>query len=222
MRAATHLNNTASRQPAMLLLATLLCALAMPASAGKLYKWIDEDGKVRYSDRLPPQQTAREHQQLNSQGMVLTTKEAAKSPEELAAEAEAKRKLEAERKEAARLKAIRDQQDRVLIMTYASEAEIEHARENRIEVVDSVIRLIETSIEATQQKLDGTNKSAKRNYTDKGRDIPGGVAQKIEHLERKIEIRNEQLQAKIVEKEKIRKKYDLDLERYRLLKSASN
>ena len=204
------------------MLAALLCAVAMPASAAKLYKWVDENGQIRYSDRLPPQQSKQAHQQLNSQGVVLTTKDAAASPEELAAEAEAKRKLEEEEREAARLKEIQDKKDRVLLLTFGSEDEIEHARENRIEVIESVIRLIENSIESTQQKLDGLNKSADRNYRSKGKEIPGGLAQKIEHAERKILNRDAQLQAKQLEKERINAKYEQDLERYRLLKSASN
>jgi hypothetical protein len=206
----------------MLLLAALLCAFAMPASAAKLYKWVDEDGNVRYSDRLPLQQTSKEHQQLNSQGIVLNSTDAAKPPEEAATEAEAKRKLEAEQLEAARIKAVQDRKDLVLTMTFASEAEIENARDNRIEAIDSVIRLIETNIESTQKKLDEVKKSATLIYTSKDKEIPGGVAQKIEHFERKIESRNSQLQAKAGEKDKINAKYGADLERFRLLKSASN
>jgi hypothetical protein len=205
-----------------LLLAIALCVFSTQASAATLYKWIDADGKVQYSDRLPADQSDRQHQQLNSQGVVLTTKEAAKTPEEVAEEAEVNRKLEEEQREEARLKEIQDQKDRVLLLTFGSEEEIEHARENRIQVIDSVIGLIEASIAKTQEKLEGLKRSAERNYTDKGQEIPGGHAQKIEHFERKIEIRNEQLAAKQEEKQKIRQKYEFDLERFRTLKSASN
>lgn len=204
-----------------LALAAFLCVFAAPTPAAKLYKWVDEDGSVRYSDRLPAQQSSKGHQQLNSQGIVLTIQEAAKSQEELEAEAKARRELEAEAREAARLKEIQDQKDRVLLLTFGSEEEIEHAHENRIEVIDSVIQLIQSNIETTQQKLEGMRNSAQRDYTSKGDEIPGGLAQKIEHAERKIELRNEQLQAKQLEREKITTKYEQDLERYRLLKSAN-
>ena len=204
------------------MLAVLLVVFAAPASAGKLYKWVDENGEVRYSDRLPPQQSGKKHQQLNSQGVVMSTQEKAKSPEELAAEAEAKRKKEAEEAEAARLKAIQDQQDRVLLLTYTSVDEIEHAREDRIAVIDSVIRLIESSVEDTQEKLDRLNKSAERDYLSKNLEVPGGLAQKIEFLERKIENRNAQLEAKLSDKAKINDKYNADLQRFQELKSASN
>jgi len=222
VRIAFHQKNTASRQTKMLLLSALLCALAMPTSAAKLYKWVDEDGAVRYSDQLPPKQTSKQHQQLNSQGMVLSTTSAARSAEELAVETEAARKLEAEQAEAARLKAIQDKEDRVLTMTFASETEIEQARDSRIEVIDSVIRLIEASIETTKEKLDEINERAEKNYTAKNREIPGGLAQKIEFFERKVESRTSQLQAKVSEKEKVRMKYETDLNRFKELKSAIN
>jgi len=213
-------NNTTVRLLAML--TVLLVAFAMPASAGKLYKWVDENGEVRYSDRLPPQQSGKQHQQLNSQGVVLSTQEKAKSSDELAAEAEAKRKIEADEAEAARLKAIQDQQDRVLLLTYTSADEIMHAREDRIAVIDSVIGLIQNSVETTQEKLDRLNKSAERNYLSKNLEVPGGLAQKIEFLERKIANRNAQLEAKLSDKAKINEKYEADLLRFQELKSASN
>ena len=204
-----------------LLLGALLCASSLSANAANLYKWVDENGNIHYSSQLPPKQTRKGHQQLNSQGVVLTTKEAAKSAEELAAEAEAKRKLEEKQAEEARIKAAQDARDRVLLLTFSSEAEIEHARENRIEVIDSVIRLINSSIETTQTKLDELKHSAETHYTSQGNEIPGGLAQKIEHAERKIESRTAQLQAKEEEKAKIYQKYETDLERYRALSAKS-
>jgi ribosomal protein L19E len=56
-----------------------LCLVSNLANAGALYKWIDENGQIRYSDRLPAAQVKKKHHQLNSQGVVLSTKEAAKS-----------------------------------------------------------------------------------------------------------------------------------------------
>ena len=110
----------------------------------------------------------------------------------------------------------------MLLLTFASEEELEHARDNRIEVIDSVIRLIESSIETTQSKLDDLNRVAETNYTSQGKEVPGGMAQKIEHFERKITSRTAQLDAKTSEREKIRERYELDLERFRHLKSARN
>jgi hypothetical protein len=216
------LKNTGSTQWSGLILAVLLCAVSSPSVAATLYKWVDENGKIRYSDRLPPNQNQKGHQQLSPQGVVLSTKNAARTPEEIAIAAEAKRALEEKQHEEARLKSIQDQQDRVLLLTFGTEQELEHARDNRMEVIDSVIRLIGSSIETTQGKLDTLQNKADNNYTSKGNAVPGGLAQKIEHFERKVENRNAQMEAKQLEKEKIRQKYELDLERFRSLKSAKN
>lgn len=212
----THFGLTAS-----LLAGLLAFAVLLPADAAKLYKWVDEEGNIRYSDRLPPNQVKKKHQQLNRQGVVVTTTDDARSPEEIAAEAERKRKADEAAAETARLKAIQDKKDNVLLMTFSSEEELGIARDNRIDVLDSVIGLIEKSIESTQQKLDQLQQNADENYLSKGNEVPGGLAQKIEHFTRKIESRNEQLLQKLEEKAKINAQYEADLERYRMLKAES-
>jgi hypothetical protein len=222
VRVVMTLKNAGSTRLPDLLLAMLLCAVSSASMAGSLYKWVDEDGAVRYSDQLPPDQSRKKHQQLNSQGVVLSTKDAARSTEEIAIEAESKRKLEEQQREEARLKSIQDKKDRVLLLTFSSEEELEHARDNRIQVIDSIIGLIANGIETTQVKLDQLSKRAQEDYISQGKDVPGGLAQKIEHFERKVDSRYGHMKLKIAEKERIRQKYEFDLERFRLLKSASN
>ena len=216
------LKNADSTRLPGLLLAMLLCAVSSASMAGALYKWVDEDGAVRYSDQLPPAQSKKRHQQLNSQGMVLSTRDAARPPEEIAIEAESKLKLEEQQREEARIKSIQDKKDRVLLLSFSSEEELKLAHDNRIQVIDSVIGLIASSIETTQVKLDQLSTRAQEAYISQGKDVPGGLAQKIEHFERKVDSRYGHMKLKIAEKERIRQKYEFDLERFRLLKSASN
>ena len=115
------LKNAGSTRLPDLLLAVLLCAISSTSMAGALYKWVDENGNVRYSDRLPPDQNKKKHQQLSSQGMVLSTRDAAKSPEEAAIEAESKRKIEEQQREEVRIKSEQQKQDRLLLHTFRSE-----------------------------------------------------------------------------------------------------
>ena len=62
----------------------LLCQwFASAVYAASLYKWVEEDGQIRYSDTLPSHQSKKRFQKIAPDGRVLTTKEAAKSPEEL-------------------------------------------------------------------------------------------------------------------------------------------
>jgi len=204
------------------LVAAALCIAAGSASAAGMYKWIGENGQVRYSDRLPAKQAKKKHQQLNSQGVVVTTTEAARSDEEIAAEAEAKRKAEEQAKEDAKLKVVQDKKDKVLLLTFSSEKELALARDDRIEVLDSVIQLINKSITSTQATLRELETSAEQNYSSQGKEVPGGLAQKIEHFTRKIENRADQLLLKIEEKDRINEQFELDLARFRELTSAEN
>ena len=190
--------------------------------AAALYKWIDDDGKVRYSDRMPTSQIKKKHQTLNKQGVIINTKEAAKTDEELAAEAEAKIELEIQLAEEKRIKDSQDKKDRVLLLTFSSEEEMNAVRDNRIDVIDSVIRLIQKSIVGNEVTLIDLQDSADLKYVSKGKEIPGGLAQKIEHFTRKISSRTDQLSLKMVEKQKVIGQFDLDLERYRFLKEQEN
>jgi hypothetical protein len=206
----------------VLLLALILSAFSKQASAGALYKWVDENGQIRYSDRLPPNQVKKKHQQLNSQGVILSTKEAAKSDEELAAAAEAKRKLEEEQAAEAKIREAQFKLDQVLLLTFSTEEELTLARDDRLEVLESVIQLINKSIDSTQQQLDQLQTSADEIYLSKGKEVPGGLAQKIEHFTRKVENRSGQLEAKMAEKSKINNQYRVDLARFRELKVEKN
>ena len=206
----------------VLLLALTLFAFSKQTGAGALYKWIDENGQIRYSDRLPPNQVKKKHQQLNSQGVVLSTKEAAKSDEELAAEAEARRKLEEQEAEEAKLKEAQYKNDQVLLLTFSSEEELGMARDDRLEVLESVIQLINKSIAVTQQQLLQLITSADEVYLSQGKEVPGGLAQKIEHFTGKLESRYAQLELKMAEKDKINEQYALDVVRYRELTTENN
>jgi len=204
------------------LITAALCTFSNLTNAGALYKWIDEDGQIRYSDRLPAAQVRKKHHQLNTQGVVLNTTEAAKSEAELAAEAEAKLKLEEEQAAQARLNKLQNHKDQVLLLTFSNEKELDLARSDRIEVLNSVIQLINKSLISTQHTLEELQTGAEENYLSKGKDVPGGLAQKIEHFTRKMELRSAQLELKILEKDKINEQYEIDLARYRFLKAEAN
>ncbi len=208
-----------------LFLVSLIYVFADPLASAGLYKWVDDDGMVRYSDRLPPGQIRKSHSRLNERGLVVSTREAARPTEELAAEAEARRKQEEREAEEARVRAIQQQKDQVLLMTFSSIEEIELARDNRLEVLDSVINLIQGNIEHTQERLSHLQNRAENAYISQGMEVPGGLAQKIEHFERKVHTRSRQLELKLDERAKIISKYDSDLARFTELQggtSASN
>lgn len=187
------------------------------AQAAKLYKWVDEDGTIRYSDRLTVEQARERHQTLTPDGRIIETKERALSEAE---RLEIVRQKEQERINAekqAEIKAEKDHHDRVLMMTFTSEAEIQEAQKERIEVIDSVINLLKKNIQSEQEKLQELEQRAQNQYTSKDKAVPGGLAQNIEYFNEKILNKQKQLELKIEEKSRINQQYANDLLRYREL-----
>ena len=65
--------NTISRfrRWSTLALCTVLWLPVASVHAGKLYKWVDDAGQVRYGDRIPPQYAKKSNKTLNEQGIVV-------------------------------------------------------------------------------------------------------------------------------------------------------
>src|SRR5688572_13272381 len=61
------------------------------APAKKLYRWIDKDGKVQFSDSLPPEAIDQARTELNNAGRVVADVDRAMTAEERAAAEQAAR-----------------------------------------------------------------------------------------------------------------------------------
>lgn len=186
-----------------------------------LYKWMDEKGHIRYSDNLPADQKKKAHQTLSGEGRILDTKQDAIPPEELARmrEEQKRQQEEARRKaqEAARIQAIKDHHDNVLLMTFSNEEEIVEAQDERASVIESVISLLRKNIKNEQVKLERLEQRAQERYIDKDKVVPGGLAQNIEYFQEKILGIQQQLSLKLEERERVKRQYVEDLLRYREL-----
>ena len=196
-----------------------------PSTAyAELFKWVDEEGVIRYSDHLPVDQATKRHQKLTTDGRVVDTKEAAIPPEQLARERAEKKRLEEEARlnaeKAALQQAIKDHHDNVLLMTFSNEDEIIEAQNERLDVIDSVISLLRKNIKNEQKKLEKLEQRAERNYTANGLEVPGGLAQSIEYFGEKILGIQQQLGLKLDERDRVKQQYANDLLRYRALTRA--
>ena len=118
----------------------LYAALAgVTASHAQLYKWVDENGRIQYSDSIPPASTDRARKELRSDGTV-------KRETERAATAEEKRLAALKAVEDAKLKVVqeeRDRKDKALLNTYTSLADYDRVRDRALGAVANDIRALE-------------------------------------------------------------------------------
>ena len=210
-------NNKAS----VLCVAIAILLLSFSSSA-RLYKWVDVNGETRYGDQLPPEFANKKYFQLDSEGRIILTKEAGKSPQQLReeralAKKEAEQKKVAE-KEAEQKRIKQNREDRILLLTFNSESDIFYARDQRLLVLDSMINLLKKNKSLSDKKLIILNKQAQDLYHSKSLEVPGGLQQKLEEMNKKIELTNNNISKTQHKRAEVVTGSEKDLGRFRDLK----
>jgi hypothetical protein len=197
------------------ILCTLLWLPAVGAQAGKLYKWVDENGQIRYGDRIPPQYAKKSNQTLNQQGIVVDRKAAAKTPEQIAEE-ERLKKIQAEKDRLQREKAYKD---RVLLDTFTNEDEMILTRDGKIQAIEAVIRITHGRIEKLKQRLANLQQRA-ANRERAGKPVPDKLKSDIVEFRHQITQNQKYIINRKAEQQKILEKFEADIKRFRELKMA--
>ncbi len=121
---------------------------SLPALA-QLYRWVDQNGKVHYSDTLPPEAVDRPRAKLRQDGIVVERIERGLSPEERRAQAA---RAEQEAKERAAQEA-RARLDQALLDRYTSLEEFDRFRERSIQNADDELRALAAREPALTAKI---------------------------------------------------------------------
>ena len=183
--------------------------------AERIFKWVDENGKIQYGDRVPPQYATKERSVIDDNGRTVKVYEAAKSPEEKA-EAQALLKQQAEEKKITEQQAIRDHS---LLSTYSSEEDMLLTRDSKVASVETLIQLTNSRLDSMQKRLNElTNDSAE--FERSGKKPPEGLVNQINNIKEQIKHNEDFLKIKQNEKEEIGRKFDEDIKRYRELTSG--
>jgi hypothetical protein len=145
--------------------ATLLAASACCAfsASAQLYKWTDENGKVHYSDTVPPSANDRARKEMRTDGTVKGQIERALSPEER--RAAALKKAEDEKEQIA--KSERDRKEKALLTSYSSIEEYDRVRSRDLAVVQGVNTSLENRIFVLQNQRAELLKVAPKNNAEK-------------------------------------------------------
>lgn len=191
--------------------------VAESALAERTFKWVDSEGQVHYGNRVPPEYARAERRVLNEQGRTVQVYEAAKTPEERAA-AKAAAEEEARRKALAEKRAIHD---RSLLATYATEQDMQLARDGKVAAVDALLQLTNSRIESMKLRLlDLTEEAA--TYERSGKPLPHSLEGQIQNLRTQIARNEEFVEEKELELSGIRTQFDADINRFIELTAERN
>ena len=183
--------------------------------AGKLYKWVDENGQTRYGDRIPPQYAKKSNETLNKQGVVVKSKAAAKTKEQIAEEQRLAKVAAAQERKRQK----QEHQDRILLDTFTNEDEMIQTRDGKIEAIEAVIRVTKSRTEKIKQRLAQQELRA-ANLERSGKAVPQQMQQRIREARRQIRYNSDYISNRRKIQQAIREKFELDIPRFRTLKMA--
>lgn len=175
--------------------------------------WTNSDGVRECGDKVPPEASQKKREELNKQGLVVEEHERAKTQEEL----EKEKEMAAKQAEEERKIEEREKMDEILLSTFTSVDEIEVARDDKLEAIESSIDLANTRNEKMQKDMDGLLEKAAAAETS-GEEPSKHLLEDIATLERQINNNNKFIKDKRTEQEEIKDAYAVDIERFKNLK----
>ncbi len=195
--------------------ALVLSLASAPVLAQKLYRWVDAEGKVHYTDTLPPEAVDQARDEINSSGVTVNRVERALTEEERAA----KRIADAEAERQANLKAEQDKMDAALMGSYATEADLARAYRERFDLLDQSLEAARVGIRSQEKSLEDQLAHA-ASLERGGKPVPATVQSSIAASRKQVEEQREYLRRRETELQNLQAEYDRILQRYRLLKAG--
>ena len=190
----------------------MLCEMILANHVSARMKcWTNSEGIKECGDKIPPEYTQQGYQELSEGGVILEEKERIKTKEELE-KAKKEAAIIAQEEEKERNKKIHD---KMLLEPFASIEEIETTRDQKIEAVESTIKITEKRIIKLQYLLDD---ELNQNSLDKQIDGEDKKFNNAELLKEQISDNKKFIKNKIDEKEKIKKTYMEYISRFKKLK----
>ena len=205
------------------LLPALMLALLAGVAAGaatdtqkKLYRWVDKDGQLHYSDSIPPEYAEQDRDLLNPHGIPVGHEEGLVTPEEARVKAAADK--------AAKDIQIQKQRDRTLLQVYQSVEEIEVLRDRRLELIEAQLTIQKQSLANLRAKHAQFEKQASR-FQPRIKEpdalpLPEELALDLQRSTSDIGTQQQNLEKKRLERETIRTNFGADIERFKELKAV--
>lgn len=204
-------------------LLTFVIATALLVGAGwadaqqkKLYRWTDKDGKVHYSDHVPPEAIENAREEINQRGIKVGEVDRALTAEEqvaakLAAEAaEAQRKAEEEEAKF----------DHVLLSSYGSVGELERAFKERFDLLEQSLESARVGIRSQEKSLADLLAHA-AGLQRQNKPVPDTIRASINTAQRQVAQQREALARREAEKVALDAEYERTRERYLALQAKA-
>jgi hypothetical protein len=202
--------------------------ITAPALAAKVYRWVDEDGNVHYTESLPPGYKDTGHDVLNEHGLVvdenlkLTPEPVVEKKSEDQQKAEEANELPRDSSGLPRPKPLYTEaekqlrMDNFLMLRYENEQEIIDAMNVEIKQLNYDRDLLRGSLDSLEEAYRGQIRVA-ANQQRAGQAVGDEAAREMAGLKSRMAKNARELAALDLREKRIREEFQVQLERYRFL-----
>ena len=200
-----------------------LCATTAVAAA-EVYRWVDDDGNVHYTESLPPEYKDKEHDKLNERGIVVdeNLSNIPPPPEPEVPDEEQLKELPRDSSGLPRPKQLysdaelQQRMDNFLMLRYESEQEITDAMNVEIKQLNYDRRLLEGTQSSMKEAYRGQIREA-ANKQRAGKPVDDNVQTEITRLQSDLAENGASLAGLQERENTIRADFQKQLDRYRYL-----
>ncbi len=177
-----------------------------------MYRWINDDNKVSFSDQMPPDQIKHRRETLNKHARVIDVVEQEKTKAQQALE---KRlvKLRIQQQAIIQKQKIKD---KVLLTTFRNQEDIELALKGKMLALDGQRKVVQGNLDRLNKQLRQQQKRAAQ-YERDGHQVPKKIRDDISSSKMQIEMTLIEISKKFENKRNTRKKFEEDIARFTFL-----
>jgi uncharacterized protein YifN (PemK superfamily) len=186
-------------------------ALNTPATAAKMYKWVDDKGTTHYGETIPPEYANKDRVELDKNARVLKKVDVL-TPEER----QTKKEEDAKKREADKAALDLKRRDATLINTYTNVEEIDLARKRNLQQVEARITSNQSQLKIAKDTLRGLQQEADKRSQAK-KPIPESLSEDIQQAQAQADRLQKNLDKSLAEKSVVEARFDADKTRYKEL-----
>ena len=184
--------------------------LAIGGADAALFKWVDEKGRVQYSDKPPPDKGAVE---MTNRGVVVKRAEPG-----LTAEQKKAKEDDLARKKQEELKAAEQRrQDNALLQSFTSVQEIDMKRDREVQSIDAMIANLRGQERSISERL-ADDRKRMEGYAKRNKPPPDTLKEDVQRNEAQTKVIRDEIERRHQEILETRTKYEALKKRYRELR----
>ncbi|MPZ46595.1 MAG: DUF4124 domain-containing protein [Betaproteobacteria bacterium] len=192
--------------------AAVVMSLALSVGHAALYKWVDDKGRVQYSDK-PPSDRDKSAVQMTNRGVIIKKIEPGMSAEQKKAQEE-----ESARKKQEDLKAVEQRRkDNALLLSFTSVQEIDMKRDREVQALDAIIANLRGQERSMSERI-AEDRRRLDLYAKRKKPPPESVQEDTQRNQAQMKVLRDEIERHHQETLATRAKYEVLKKRYQELR----